>query len=122
MHIVHGDDVPEVHGRIGPIHPDTGISHRALVPPEVGKQVRMNLTKFTAGSKNKLHIHHHDQIIYVLSGKAICATETEVKVLGPGTAIYIPEGEKHHHGAPEETDCTLLSIYTPAPSQPEVFE
>lgn len=122
MHIAHSSDIPEIQGRLNPIHPESGITHQLLVPPEVGKQMRMSLTKFSSGFKNRLHIHHHDQIIYVLSGKMICATETEERVLDPGTAVYIPEGEKHRHGAPPEMGCSLLSIATTASAPVEVVE
>jgi quercetin dioxygenase-like cupin family protein len=58
-----------------------------------------------------MHVHTHEQILYVLSGKGIVATEGEEHVALPGTIFLIPAGEKHWHGATQESSFSHLYIY-----------
>jgi quercetin dioxygenase-like cupin family protein len=42
-----------------------------------------------------MHVHNHEQILDVVSGKVVVATEREEHAAPPGTIFLIPAGEKH---------------------------
>ena len=50
-----------------------------------------------------------EDLLVVTAGKGIVATESERRVVNPGDVIFIPAGEKHWHGAAE--DSTFSHIY-----------
>ena len=68
---------------------------------------------FSPDARTRLHTHTNEQVLYVVAGKGILATEQETNVVTPGTAIYVPSGERHWHGAVEDMFFTHLSITTP---------
>jgi len=57
------------------------------------------IVTFPPGSRNKFHVHDHEQILYILEGKGIVATEEEEKVVAQGDIVLISAGENHWHGA-----------------------
>ena len=46
-------------------------------------------------ARTKMHVHNHEQTLYILSGKGIVANEQEEHIATPGTIFLIPSGEKH---------------------------
>jgi quercetin dioxygenase-like cupin family protein len=75
---------------------------------------------FPKGVRNKLHIHNNDQILVVTEGKGIVATESEQKEITVGDIAVIPAGEKHWHGAIEDSAMTHISITAPNTSIDQV--
>ena len=71
------------------------------------RDFRIGIVTFPPGTRNLIHIHDNEQILYVLQGKGIVATDNE------GDVIIIPAGEKHWHGATE--DAGTLSIFYQTP-------
>ncbi|MEM2111540.1 MAG: cupin domain-containing protein [Candidatus Bathyarchaeia archaeon] len=75
-----------------------------LVDENVGsKEFTAAIVTFPPGTRNKFHIHDHEQILYVLKGQGIVATEKEERVVVAGDTVLIPAGEKHWHGATEDS-------------------
>ena len=78
---------------------------------DVLKEIRAAIVTFSPGAKTKMHIHDHEQILYILSGKGIVATEREENVALPGMIFLIQPGENHWHGATEESSFSHLFVF-----------
>jgi len=61
-------------------------------------------------SSNKFHAHDHEQILIVTAGRGIVATEQEERVVKTGDVVLIPAGEKHWHGATEDSEFSHIYI------------
>jgi quercetin dioxygenase-like cupin family protein len=92
--------------------------HPIFTGPEVllqellpeSEEFRINIVHFGPGVRNKLHFHSTEQILIVTAGCGIVATEhqeTEVRV---GDIVRIPAGEKHWHGATEDSAFAHLYV------------
>ena len=79
--------------------------------PEVSRQVllqdskefNLNIVNFGKGVRNKFHAHDSEQVLIVTSGKGYIATETEKAAITVGDVVLISAGEKHWHGADEDS-------------------
>jgi 4-carboxymuconolactone decarboxylase len=65
---------------------------------------------FPKGVRNKLHTHTNDQILIVTEGRGIIANESEQQEITLGDVVVIPAGEKHWHGATEDSAMTHIAI------------
>jgi quercetin dioxygenase-like cupin family protein len=70
----------------------------------------MNVVNFGRGVRNKFHVHESDQILIVTAGKGIVTTEQEQRVVSGGDIIMFPAGEKHWHGATEDSEFSHIYI------------
>ncbi len=68
---------------------------------------------FDAGSRNKPHVHEHTQVLEIVEGVGIVATETERRVVKAGDVISIPANTWHWHGATRDSAMMHLSIRLP---------
>ena len=71
------------------------------------------VVNFSPGARTKFHTHTNPQILYVIEGTGIVATEKEETKVTPGTLILIPSGENHWHGATKDSAFSHISITTP---------
>jgi quercetin dioxygenase-like cupin family protein len=86
--------------------------------PDVSKQtivsdsseLRMNNVNFGKGVRNKFHTHSADQVLIVTAGKGYVATETEKRLVTLGDVVWIPAGEKHWHGATEDSEFSHITV------------
>jgi quercetin dioxygenase-like cupin family protein len=65
----------------------------------MGNNFSINIVNFSAGARNKMHIHTSDQVLFVTAGKGIIATEATEEVITTGYVVHVSAGEKHWHGA-----------------------
>jgi quercetin dioxygenase-like cupin family protein len=87
------------------------ISNALFTGPNVTRQVllpdsrefNVAVVNFGRGVRNKFHAHDSEQILIVTSGKGFIATEIEKKEITAGDVVIIPAGEKHWHGATEDS-------------------
>ena len=111
MKVVTISDVKaeEVKGElfIGRVH------RQQLIDAKTANILQAGVVFFSAGARNKWHTHTNEQMLYVVDGKGIVATENEEVIVTPGMIVFVPSGEKHWHGATEDMSFTQLSIYTP---------
>lgn len=113
MKVLRVEDAPEVF-RSGGIFTGT-VSQKRLISEEIGaKDLSISIVSFPKGVRNIFHTHVYDQVLYVLSGKGIVSDEKQECVVTSGTVIFIPAGEKHWHGATDDSDFSHLSITRPA--------
>jgi quercetin dioxygenase-like cupin family protein len=96
MKVVKISDVskePFVH----PLFTGKDVTRQVLMPES--NEYDINIVNFGKGVRNKFHAHTKEQILIVIAGKGIVATEAEEKVVTEGDVILIPANEKHWHGA-----------------------
>ena len=93
-----------------------GQSYRA---PLVDGTVPVANITFEPGCRNNWHIHHGengagDQVLLCTAGSGWYQAEGEEPIsLEPGSAIRIPAGLKHWHGAKEDSWFSHLAFLTP---------
>lgn len=111
MQIIYIDKAQE-EKREGGIFQGGLVGMKNLISEPTGpKEVKIAIVSFTPGARTKMHTHDHEQILYILSGKGIVATEQEEIIAIPGMVFLIPSGERHWHGATKESDFSHLFIY-----------
>lgn len=90
----------------------TGMVHiQGILNETIGsKDLNVAVVSFPAGVKNIFHTHNTDQLLWILSGKGIVATEHEEVIATPGMAFFIPTGERHWHGAIKDSSFSHISI------------
>ena len=93
-----------------------------LASAEEGSEVEVLAVFFGPGARNRPHTHEHDQILHVLFGTAVVATETERAFLSSGELIRIPAQAWHWHGATPEAPMCHLAIQRPGRINWEVEE
>ena len=90
-----------------PLFTGSNVTRQILLPDS--KEYNLNVVNFGKGVRNKFHAHDSEQILIVTSGKGIIATEKEEKMITEGDVVIIPVGEKHWHGATEDSE--FANIY-----------
>lgn len=65
---------------------------------------------FPKGVRNKLHSHNNDQILIVTDGEGFLANESDKQKIAVGDVAVIPAGEKHWHGATDDSPMTHIAL------------
>jgi quercetin dioxygenase-like cupin family protein len=84
-----------------PLFTGPDVTRQSLVSE--GKDLVVNIVNFGKGVRNKFHRHNADQVLIITAGKGFVATENEKKVVTVGDVVLFPAGEKHWHGATEDS-------------------
>lgn len=79
-----------------------------------GRELRAVIVTFPPGVRTKMHVHDHEQILYILSGRGIVATDEEERVATPGMIFSIAAGERHSHGATKDSSFSHLYVFNKA--------
>lgn len=74
------------------------------------KELRMGIVNFGKGTRNKFHAHSVDQVLVITAGKGYVVTENEKKLVTAGDIICIPAGEKHWHGATDDSEFSHIVV------------
>jgi quercetin dioxygenase-like cupin family protein len=73
--------------------------------------VTINTVVFTPGARTHWHAHERGQILQVLAGRGRIQSEGgEVEVLRAGDTVWVPAGERHWHGAADDSFLTHTAI------------
>ena len=107
MHVVTMNDVTKI-PLVNPLFTGEDVTAQPLIPE--GGDYNMSVVNFGRGVRNKFHIHESDQVLIITAGKGIVATEQEQRVVSVGDIILFPAGEKHWHGAAEDSDFSHIYI------------
>lgn len=91
-----------------PIFTGPDVTGQSLLPDS--KEFEVNVVNFGKGVRNKFHAHDSEQILVVTSGKGMIATEKEEKVITTGDVVMIPAGEKHWHGATQDSGFSHIYV------------
>jgi quercetin dioxygenase-like cupin family protein len=100
MKIVKMNEVPKEQ-YIAPLFTSPDVTHQTLVTD--GKDLRASIVNFGKGVRNKFHSHTGDQLLIITAGKGFVVTEKEKKMVTVGDMVLFPAGEKHWHGATEDS-------------------
>jgi len=65
---------------------------------------------FSVGARTRPHIHKQDQVLQIIEGQGIVATETEKQVVSVGDVILIPKDTWHWHGATRHSAMAHTSV------------
>jgi quercetin dioxygenase-like cupin family protein len=84
-----------------------------MKPMLKGEQMTLLELHYQAGTKAPIHIHAHESLIYVVSGKVKTSIGDAVYILGPGDAARHPKGVPHAVEA--LVDSTIIEVKSPAP-------
>ena len=84
------------------------VTRQPLAPGS--RDYNVNNISFGKGVRNKLHTHESDQILIVTAGTGIVATENEEHTVVLGDVILIPAGEKHWHGATQDSEFSHIAL------------
>jgi len=107
MHVVRMNDVPKA-PRVSPLFTSEEVTAQQLIPE--GGDYNMFVVNFGRGVRNKFHVHESDQILIVTAGKGIVATEEAKREVSVGDIILFPAGEKHWHGATEDSEFSHIYV------------
>lgn len=91
-----------------------------LVGLSASNEVELLAVYFSAGARTRPHIHQQDQVLQIIEGQGIVATEAEKLMVSSGDIVTIPAGTWHWHGARRNTAMSHISIKRPGPSNWEV--
>jgi quercetin dioxygenase-like cupin family protein len=107
---IKADETPSENA-VGGIFEGGTVKTKTLIDKDVGaEETKVAIVTFPPGARTKMHVHNHEQILYILSGKGILANEQEEHMATPWTIFLIPAGEKHWHGATKENTFSHLYI------------
>jgi quercetin dioxygenase-like cupin family protein len=68
------------------------------------------VVNFSAGARNKMHIHSSDQVLFVTAGKGIIATDAHQEVISIGDVVHISAEERHWHGATPDSSFSHIAL------------
>jgi quercetin dioxygenase-like cupin family protein len=109
MKVIKPEAVP-AESADSPLFTGGPVTRQPLVTPEMSNDFNINIVNFSAGARNKMHIHTSDQVLFVTAGKGIIATEAEQEVITTGDVVHITAGEKHWHGATPESAFSHIAL------------
>lgn len=121
MEVIRHGSVPEEDVTDAPIFYGGKVTRQPLVGGDRSQYYNFALVNFSAGAKNKFHTHTSDQILFVTGGRGYVSSESEQIEIASGDTAFIPAGEKHWHGATDDSDFSHISLTTPD-STTEVFD
>jgi len=91
-----------------PLFTGPEVSRQVLLPHS--KEFNVNIVNFGKGIRNKFHSHDSEQVLIVTHGKGCIATETQKLEITEGDVVLIPAGEKHWHGAAEDSEFSHIYV------------
>jgi quercetin dioxygenase-like cupin family protein len=76
---------------------DWGLTKELIGPKTVGaKSLQVKITEYLPGYSHKSHVHpHQEEVIFILSGRGIAEANGKKEEIGPGSVVFVPEGQPH---------------------------
>ena len=121
MEVIKNGSVPEEDATNTPLFYGGTVSRQPIVGGGKSSYYNFSQVNFAAGAKNKFHTHTSDQILFVVKGTGIVASESEEVQISEGDTAFIPAGEKHWHGSTPASDFSHVALTVPG-STTEVFD
>ena len=107
MHITNQKSAPR-ETVTSPLFTGSDVTRQPLAPSS--QDYSVNIINFGKGVRNKLHTHESDQLLIVTAGTGIVATEQEERTVNVGDVILIPAGERHWHGAGQNSVFSHIAL------------
>jgi quercetin dioxygenase-like cupin family protein len=92
----------------GPLFTGTNVNRQPLGLDS--KEFNVSVVNFGKGIRNKFHTHDCEQLLIITAGRGIVATEREKEVVIPGDVVLFSAGEKHWHGATEDSEFSHIYV------------
>ena len=108
MHVVTISDVPKQQIKT-PLFTSEDVFAQPLSPE--GCEFNSRVVTFGKGTRNKFHTHKSTQILIVTQGRGLVATETEQREVTVGDVIFFAPGERHWHGATDDSDFAHIYVH-----------
>jgi len=89
---------------------DGEVNTHILVGPAQSNELDLLNVYFSAGARTRPHIHEQDQVLHIIEGLGIVATDAEKESVTAGDVITIPAGTWHWHGATRHSAMAHISI------------
>src|SRR5712692_2200407 len=89
---------------------DGEVTFQPLVGSADSDELDLLSVSFSAGARTRPHIHQQDQVLHIIEGQGIVATETEKQAVSEGDVILIPRGTWHWHGATRTSAMSHISV------------
>lgn len=107
MRILKINEIPK-QPLINPLFTGSDVTRQSLVSDS--KDLSVGIVNFDRGVRNKFHKHDGDQVLIIIAGKGFVATEGEKKAVTVGEVVVFPAGEKHWHGATQDSEFSHIVI------------
>jgi len=107
MKIIKMNEVPK-ESYVNPLFTGPDVTMQSLVSDS--NDLSVGIVNFGRGVRNKFHRHDGDQVLIIIAGKGIVATEGEKKVVTVGEIVLFSAGEKHWHGATKDSEFSHIVI------------
>ena len=78
-----------------------------------GEKATLAFTTLEPGHTPNPHSHPHEQIVYVLAGRARFTVGGEEEVVGPGGMLVVPSGVEHWAETIGDEPVVDLSVFSP---------
>lgn len=110
MKIVKMSEAPK-ESAAGRLFTGPEVTRQNLAPES--KEFSLNVVHFGQGVRNKFHTHDSEQILIVVNGRGIVATEKEERLVSEGDVVLFHAGEKHWHGATKDSPFSHIYVMRP---------
>ena len=121
MKVLKTDEIPAESAN-SPLFTGGPVTRQPLLTSEISNNFNLAIVNFTAGARNKMHIHSSDQVLFVTAGKGIIATETRQEVISLGDVVHISAQEKHWHGSTPESSFSHIALTAKGSTTTQVEE
>jgi quercetin dioxygenase-like cupin family protein len=81
---------------------------------------RVALVAFSPNSRTTWHRHSSDQVLLIVQGRGVVATDEGQSRVEAGDLVLIPAGERHWHGGTVDEGMRHISVL--GPGETEVLE
>ena len=88
MKVLKTDAIPAEPAN-SPLFTGGPVTRQTLLTPEMSNNFNLAVVNFSAGARNKMHIHSSDQVLFVTAGKGIIATEAHQEVISVGDVVQL---------------------------------
>ncbi|MCD6343744.1 MAG: cupin domain-containing protein [Spirochaetaceae bacterium] len=78
---------------------------------ETNEKVTFGHIVFNSGARvpeDGYGVHEQDEYSYIISGNAVCVIDDIEYRSGPGSALFIPAGEKHYSFNDTDAPCEIV--------------
>ena len=93
--------------------PGGDVRTQTLSDPDDANGVEILAVFFPPGARTRPHTNPTEQVLQVVEGEGIVATEDERRIIRAGDFVIVPVGIWHWHGATESNPMCHLSIKPP---------
>jgi quercetin dioxygenase-like cupin family protein len=105
-----------------PLFTGGAVTRQPLLTPEMSNNFNLGVVNFSPGSRNKMHTHSSDQVLFVTAGEGIIATETHQEAISVGDVVHSPAEEKHWHGATPHSSFSHIALTAKGSTTTQVEE